>query len=191
MENTDLHGAQPQGIDLGRKSEKTLAHNWTLIVAVSSNGVIGRSGELPWKLRTDLRRFKQMTMGHCLLMGRKTFESIGRLLPGRQTIVLSRQSPAELPLGVCWACSLNQVEERVESKRRVMVVGGAEIYRLALPFCSHLWITRVQADVVGDTLFPELDWSQWQLLSSVFEDSGPGDDWPTEFQQWQRIKPAS
>jgi len=163
--------------------------HWTLIAAVAENGVIGNQNGLPWRLSSDLRRFKQLTMGHCLLMGRKTFESIGKTLPGRQTIVLSRQNSGQFPAGVKVASNLQEVGELVEPGRRVMVVGGAEVYHRALPVCDALWITRVQSDVAGDTFFPEVDWSQWQLQSRTFADASPRDDWPTEFQQWQRTKP--
>lgn len=163
--------------------------NWTLVVAVSRNGVIGRSDALPWKLRSDLKRFKRMTMGHCLLMGRKTYDSIGRPLPGRQTIVLSRSRSMSPASGYSVAESLSQVAELVEPGRQVMVVGGAEVYRQALtespPRCSSIWLTRVLADVPGDTFFPEIDWDQWQLQSSEACPSGEGDDWPTEFQIWK------
>ena len=162
--------------------------NWTLIVAVSSNGVIGHKGSLPWRLSSDLRRFKRLTMGHCLLMGRKTFESIGRALPGRQTICLSRNAAVNYGPGVQVASCLEDVLDLVEKGRRVMVVGGADVYRLTLPVCGFLWITRVLADVPGDTYFPEVDWHEWELLSSIHFDSGPNDEWPTDFQQWQRKK---
>lgn len=190
MGTDDLHCEQRQDSHVAEDFEGSPAHDWTLIAAVSANGVIGRSGELPWRLSTDLRRFKRLTMGHCLLMGRKTFESIGRALPGRQTIVLSLQSSVELPSGVQRARSLMHAARLVEPNRRVMVVGGAEIYQHALPCCSNLLITRVKAEIPGDTFFPSIDWSQWFLVSSEFQDSGPGDEWASEFQQWQRIKLA-
>ncbi|MEO8269415.1 MAG: dihydrofolate reductase [Aureliella sp.] len=169
---------------------KTSNPNWTIVVAVSRNGVIGRGDGLPWKLRSDMQRFKRMTMGHCLLMGRKTYESIGRPLPGRQTIVLSR-TPSRMPVnGYFVAESFPRAAELVEPNRQVMIVGGAEIYRQILaespPRCSTIWLTRVLADVSGDTFFPEVDWEQWQLQSSEACPPGDGDDWPTEFQIWTR-----
>lgn len=159
--------------------------NWTLVVAVARNGVIGRGDTLPWKLRSDLKRFKQMTLGNCLLMGRKTYESIGRPLPGRQTIVLSRQDREKRPAPF-YVGELADVPQCVEQGRKVMVVGGAEVYRAAIDFCSTIWLTRVLADVEGDTFFPELDWSQWKLLSNTAFAAGPHDQWPTEFQIWTR-----
>ncbi len=169
--------------------------NWTVVAAVSRNGVIGRGDALPWKLRSDLQRFKRMTMGHCLLMGRKTYDSIGRPLPGRQTIVLSRSRSAVPATGCLVAESLPQVAELVEPGRQVMVVGGAEVYRQALAEpsqrCSTIWLTRVLADVSGDTYFPDVDWDQWQLQSSEVCPSVDGDDWPTEFQIWMRRSDAT
>lgn len=159
---------------------------WTLVVAVSRNGVIGRGSELPWRLSSDLRRFKRMTMGNCLLMGRKTYDSIGRALPGRQTIVLSRSGIPEVTEGVRIAKDLASVAPLVESGRKVMVVGGAEVYRSAIPYCDTIWLTRVLADIDGDVRFPSIDWTEWQLESSEPCDAGPRDDWPTEFQIWGR-----
>ena len=160
--------------------------SWTLVAAASRNNVIGRSGELPWKLSSDLRRFKRLTMGHCLLMGRKTFESIGRSLPGRQTIVLSRSSHLQLPSDVQLINGLGEVERNVEPGRSVMVVGGAEIYSAALIYCRRIWLTRVLADIEGDTFLPMINWSEWELESKESFEAAEGDDWPTEFLKWSR-----
>lgn len=167
-----------------------LHSDWTLVVAVSRNGVIGRGDALPWKLRGDLQRFKKLTMGHCLLMGRKTYSSIGRPLPGRQTIVLSRSLEVPSAAGYQVARSLSQVSDLVEAGRRVMVVGGAEVYRQILDEyptrCATILLTRVLADVEGDTYFPEIDWQQWSRETSQPYPAGPHDEWPTEFQVWTR-----
>lgn len=159
---------------------------WILVAAIANNGVIGRGDALPWRLSSDLKRFKRLTMGQCLLMGRKTYESIGRPLPGRQTIILSRQGIEQDAPDLSVASSLQSVESQVQSGRQVMVVGGADVYRSALPYCSQMWITRVMAEPDGDTCFPSMDWSQWQLLSSEPLPAGPADDWPTVFETWQR-----
>lgn len=169
----------------GQVSEVT-APNWTLVVAASLNGVIGLGDALPWRLSSDLKRFKSITMGHCLLMGRKTFQSIGKPLPGRQTIVLSRgQFHCEFPEVAVVDC-LEKVVPIVEAGRNVMVVGGAQIYKAALPWCSQIWLTRVLADVEGDTYLPEIDWSQWDRTSVEAYPAGEKDQWPTEFEKWQR-----
>ena len=165
------------------------SHPWTLVVAVANNGVIGRGDELPWRLSSDLARFKRMTMGHCLVMGRRTYQSIGRPLPGRQTIVLTR-APAEFTLpNVTVVDSIDRIAESVEPGRRVMIVGGAQIYRATLDRCGEMWITRVLADVQGDVTLPPIDWSAWRLESSEPVGSGPRDQWPTEFQVWTRSEP--
>ena len=160
--------------------------NWIAVVAIARNGVIGNQGALPWRLSSDLKRFKKMTMGHCLLMGRKTYESIGRPLPGRQTIVLSNSGfHVDVPNVIC-AANPGDVSALVEAGRRVMVVGGAQIYQAAMSHCSEIWLTRVMADVTGDVHFPEIDWRSWELTSSEALPSSEVDEWPTQFQIWHR-----
>lgn len=161
--------------------------DWIAVVAIAQNGVIGNQGNLPWRLSSDLKRFKRMTMGHCLLMGRKTYDSIGKPLPGRQTIVLSRsQHQVDAP-GVSVASDPNEVPSLVESGRRVMVVGGAQIYEATLARCSEIWLTRVLVDAVGDVCFPEIDWASWELVSSDPLPASENDQWPTEFQIWRHF----
>ena len=172
------------GNDTTDNTSSTSTAGWTLVVAASLNDVIGRAGRLQWHLRSDLQRFKRMTMGHALLMGRKTYVSIGRPLPGRQTIVLSRQQLAWE--GVSLAQHISQVAGLVEAGRQVMVVGGAEVYRAALEHCDTIWLTRVMAEVPGDTFLPTIDWQQWQLDQIERLEASPDDDWPTEFQVWRR-----
>ncbi len=161
---------------------------WTLIVALANNGVIGRNNELPWKLSSDLQRFKAMTLGHCLVMGRKTYISIGRPLPGRQTIVVSRKGFQVDHPAVTVVTGLFEVNAVVEPGRQVMLVGGSQLYAAALPICQQLWLTRVLADIDGDTYFPEIDWSQWSLTKSEFLPADARNEWPTEFQTWARVK---
>lgn len=134
----------------------------SLIVAMSDNRVIGHRGELPWRLSADLRRFKALTMGHHLIMGRRTFESIGRLLPGRRSVVVTRQTGYNA-LGAAVAHDLDAALKLAEGDEEVFVIGGAEIYRLALPNVERLYVTRVQTEVTGDAFFPEFDETQWRL----------------------------
>lgn len=134
----------------------------SLIVAASDNDVIGRDGQLPWRLSADLRRFKRLTMGHHLIMGRKTFESIGRPLPGRVTIVLSRQTDYS-PEGVVVAHSPEEVLQLVSADPEPFVVGGAEIYRLLLPSVGKIYLTRVHCFIEGDTLFDFVRWDDWEI----------------------------
>jgi dihydrofolate reductase len=136
----------------------------SVLVAVSENNVIGREGNLPWHLSDDLRRFKRLTMGHHLVMGRKTFESIGRPLPGRTILVLTRQAGMHWE-GVGTVRSFDQAREVAEAagESELFVVGGGEIYRQTLAHARRLYITLVHAQVDGDTHFPELAWEQWEL----------------------------
>jgi dihydrofolate reductase len=173
---------------MSRSQEHATAsdRDWVAVVAIANNGVIGRGDSLPWRLSSDLQRFKRLTMGHCLVMGRKTFDSIGKALPGRQTIVLSRAGCTSIPAEITVVSDVSEISRNVEPARRVMVVGGAQIYAATLALCSEMWLTRVLADVEGDTKFPEIDWSQWHQVSGESFPVGPKDDFPTEFQVWQR-----
>lgn len=123
------------------------------IAALSRNRVIGQGQSIPWHLPEDFKWFKEKTMGHVLVMGRKTFESIGRVLPGRKTIVLSR-SQFRFP-GVDVRTDLEAIDPNQEPGE-VFVCGGGEIYRAALPLCSELFLTHVNREVVGDVFFPEV-----------------------------------
>lgn len=141
-----------------------------IIVAVSENGVIGRDNDLPWHLPEDLRHFRRVTMGKPVLMGRKTYESIGKPLPGRTNIVITR-NPAFEAEGVRRVESLDEglalAEQiaRQEGVEEAVVIGGAQIYALALPAADRLYITRVHANIEGDTMLPSIDWSQWRETS--------------------------
>jgi dihydrofolate reductase len=135
-----------------------------LIVAVGEGGVIGRDGSLPWHLPTDLRRFKRLTMGHHLIVGRHTWESIGRALPGRRMLVVSRTPGAlELPDGVQAVASLDEALARAAAAgdSEAFVAGGAALYREALPRADRLYLTRVGGAVTGDVFFPALDLAAW------------------------------
>lgn len=134
----------------------------TLIAAVADNGVIGRGGSLPWHLPADLQRFKQLTMGHAVLVGRTTFESLAGSLPGRRLIVLSRD-PGFAPHGVEVAGSLQSALELVGDDPEVFVAGGLELYAEAMPVADRMLVTRVHAAVDGDVLFPPIDDGEWRL----------------------------
>jgi len=136
----------------------------SLIVAISENRVIGRNGQLPWHLSADLRRFKQITMGHHIIMGRKTFESIGRVLPGRTSIVVTRQ-PNYKAEGVVVAHSINEALRMAAADDEVFIIGGNELYRQVLPAADRMYLTLVRAVVDGDTRFVDLDYADWQLVT--------------------------
>lgn len=153
-------------------------HPLTAVVAVTPNGVIGRDGEMPWRLRQDLQRFKKLTMGGVLIMGRKTFDSIGRPLPGRRTIVVTRKTDWNFE-GVEVASSPDLAVE-MGGDEAIFVVGGAEIYRQLLPKCDQILLTRVLSSVEGDTHL-ELDLAGFRALERFRVPAGPRDDVPTEF----------
>ena len=127
---------------------------WKAIAALSENRVIGQAGKIPWHLPEDFRWFKQTTMGHLLLMGRKTFDSIGRPLPGRTTVVLTRQSWSHP--GVQVIHDLSEIPP-LSTGQELFIAGGAEIYALTLDRCADLYLTVVKRAVAGDTFFPEVD----------------------------------
>jgi dihydrofolate reductase len=133
----------------------------TLIAAVAANGVIGRDGDIPWRLPGEQKLFKARTVGHVLVMGRRTYESIGRPLPGRTTIVVTRQ-PGWHAEGVLVATGVPEALARAaEVDDEVYVAGGQEVYREALPVADRMVITRVEARPDGDTVFPPVDWAGW------------------------------
>ena len=133
---------------------------------MARNRTIGRNGNLPWRLSADLRHFKSVTMGKPVIMGRKTYESIGKPLPGRTNIVVTRNTnyaPAGILTSNKWtsAIALGNATAREDSVDEIMVIGGGEIYALAMPYARRIYLTEVQADIDGDTMFPELDPSVW------------------------------
>jgi dihydrofolate reductase len=134
----------------------------SIIVAMSANNVIGDEGQLPWSLPEDLQHFKAVTMGKPMIMGRATYDAIGRALPGRQSIVLSRQEGFEAESCEVVTSPAAALEAAGDAEE-VMIVGGGEIYRLFLPMAHRIYLTRVQAEVNGDTTFPELDLSEWDV----------------------------
>lgn len=135
--------------------------NFTLIAAIGKNGALGKDNQLLWHLPDDLKRFKQLTLHQNLIMGRKTFESLPGLLPHREHIVLSRHLKTSLP-GVYVAHTVDQALQAAESAANdTFIIGGAQVYKLFLPFCDTLEITKVDASPEADTFFPDIDWSEW------------------------------
>ena len=135
-----------------------------LIVAMAQNRTIGANNQLPWQLPADLQRFKQLTMGQTLLMGRKTYESIGRPLPGRQTIVLSRS--ADYHAAGCLVVDNLQAGLAATQTDQLFICGGSEIYQLALPLVDIIYLTELQREVAGDTRFPNYPADQFRTLHS-------------------------
>ncbi|MFN3634744.1 MAG: dihydrofolate reductase [Rhizobium rhizophilum] len=163
-----------------------------IIVAVSQNGIIGRDGDMPWKLSTDLKRFKALSMGKPLVMGRKTFESVGsKPLPGRPHMIVSRSQGFDMP-GVESAASLEDALERAKIIARetgaeeVCVVGGGEIYRQALELADMLHVTYVETIVDGDTTFPQIDPHVFELIEETPIPAGEKDNFPTRYAIYRR-----
>jgi len=133
----------------------------SIIAAIARNGVIGLDNTLPWHLPEDLKRFRALTMGHHIIMGRKTYESLGRLLPGRTTVIVSRNPDYAVP-GAIVAGSLQQALQACGDDKEVFVIGGAQLYREALPVADRLYFTWINADFHGDAYFPEFTEAAWQ-----------------------------
>ena len=138
---------------------------FALIAAIASNGVIGANNALPWRLPADLSRFRSLTTGHSIVMGRKTWESIGRPLPGRTTIIVTRQRGYSAP-GAKIAHSLDEAISVSGNDSEIFVIGGAELYLQALPRAERLYLTTVDAEIAGDTSMPEFDAGDWREISS-------------------------
>jgi len=169
----------------------------SIVLAVSTNGVIGRDGDMPWKLSTDLKRFKALTLGKPLVLGRKTFESFGsRPLPGRPHVVISRSAEIVMPM----VETVRSLEEGLERAREIaedtgvdeiFVIGGGEIYRQALPLADRLYVTHVEAEIAdGDTFFPPVDLDVFGPVAEERFPAGERDSFPTRYAIYRR-KPAS
>lgn len=134
------------------------------IAAVSENGVIGREGKLPWHIPADLKHFKKITMGKPIIMGRKTFESIGKPLPGRTNIIVSRTLPDAAPDLESAIARAKEIAER-DGVDEIMIIGGGEIFRQALPVTERVYLTIIEDDIEGDAFFPDLDDRDWREVS--------------------------
>lgn len=159
-----------------------------IIVAVAENGVIGGENTLLWHISEDLRRFKQLTTGHPVIMGRKTYLSIGRPLPNRRNIIISRQ--ADLQIDGCEV--FNSLEAAIAACReagaeQAFVIGGGEIYRKSLPLADRIHYTRVCHAYEGDTTFPEIDPTQWKLVSAERFEHGEKYQYPYVFEIYERV----
>jgi len=159
----------------------------SLIVAVSSNGVIGRDGGLPWRLSNDLKHFKKLTMGHHLIIGRRTWDEVGKPLPGRTMVVVTR-SRRFAPEGVRVAHSLEEALDIARDDDEPFIGGGAHIYRMALEnnLVDRLYITRVHAEVDGDTFFPDINLDDWKLVSEEHHEADERNQHPFSFLVFER-----
>lgn len=160
----------------------------SIIVAISDNNVIGKDNALLWRLSADMRFFKEKTTGHHIIMGRKTFESLGnRLLPNRTSVVISRNADYQLPEGGILATSIENAIAKVKNETEAFFIGGEQIYKSALPFVDTLYITRVHHTFDGDAFFPEIDKSQWKIVSSEHHKADEKNEYDYTFETYQRI----
>ena len=160
----------------------------SIIAAVAANGVIGRDNHLPWRLSADLKRFRELTMGHTIVMGRKTWDSIGRALPGRRSIVITRKSDwrpdAE---GVLVAHSLDEAIDLARDDTELFIIGGAEIYQQALRRADRLYLTRILAEVAGDVRFPDIDEVEWTLRGREAYEPDDKNEHAYRFEVYDRV----
>ncbi|MDT4289356.1 dihydrofolate reductase [Methylomonas sp. MO1] len=162
----------------------------SLIVAMASNRAIGLSGQMPWHLSADLKRFKQITMGAPILMGRKTFEAIGRPLPGRENIIVSRDPSYQQP-----ACQvftdIDSVLQRYADSPELFVIGGATLYEAMLSYADYLYLTEIHKTFAGDTFFPEIDASQWREVARDDVKNDQAVDFSYSFLKLEHIRVGS
>lgn len=158
------------------------------IVAASLNNVIGKNGHLPWHLPNDMKFFKQTTIGHPIIMGRKTFDELGKALPNRENIVITRNKDFKAH-GAHVVPSLEAALElaRHYSNGEIFITGGGEIFKHALPICERQYVTRVMADYDGDAFYPEIDETQFKLTKSDFHEPDEKHAVAYDFQVWDRI----
>jgi dihydrofolate reductase len=161
----------------------------SVIAAVARNGVMGRENRLPWRLPADLKRFKELTWGHSVIMGRRTWESIGTPLPGRRFVVVSsRAGPG--PEGVLTVRSLEAALDACAGEDEVFVIGGARLFAEALPRAHRLYLTRVEAEPAGDTFFPPLEVAAWRLVEETRREADDRNPHALVSQLYERVPPS-
>ena len=156
-----------------------------IVVAMTDNFVIGANGDMPWHLPADLRHFKKLTSGGAIVMGRRTWESIGEPLPNRKNIVITNQSEYEAN-GATVVHSLDEAVQEAE-EFRLFIIGGGEIYKAALDCATSLHITRIHTSIEGDTFFPKFDKANWRLIESTYRPSDSGNCHDLTFELWSRV----
>jgi dihydrofolate reductase len=158
----------------------------SLIAAIARNGVIGANNALPWRLPADLKRFKTLTLGHTLIMGRKTFESIGRVLPGRTIVVVSRGG-FTAPEGVKVVATVEDALKAAASDSEAFVAGGAEIYRQTIDRADRLYLTHIDSDFEGDTRFPDFERGRFRVVQRERFEAEAGSPFAFEFVTYDKI----
>jgi len=158
---------------------------------MDERGVIGKKNKLPWHLSSDLKRFSQLTMGHCIVMGRKTFETIGKQLPGRRTLIITHQTDYSRERCVI----VNSLPDAIkygelQQEQELFIIGGGEIYNQALSLADRLYITTVHTKVNGDTIFPKISPDEWEIITTENISQNNADDYASTFQILQRKSKA-
>jgi dihydrofolate reductase len=161
----------------------------SIIVATAENSVIGKDNQLLWKLSADLKQFRTLTTGHSVIMGRKTFESIGRPLPNRTNIVISRQHDLALPEGVLQANSLEKAIEIAKThagNEEIFIIGGGNVYKQALTITDKIYLTEVKASIEGDAFFPKLKTEDWKEISKISHPKDEKNEFDFDFVELRR-----
>ena len=162
----------------------------SIIAAIASNGVIGRAGGLPWHMPTDLKRFKRLTIGHHLLVGRKTWDEVGKPLPGRIMVVITRDRRFRID-GAIVTHSLEDALHVARDDDEVFIAGGGEIYRQALPLARRMYLTLIHAEVDGDTEFPDFDEGDWRMVEREDHHADEKNEYPFSFVVYERVRSPS
>lgn len=157
----------------------------SIIAALAKNRIIGKNNKLPWNLPADLKHFKKLTLGKPIIMGQKTFESIGRPLPGRANIILSLDENFK-PQGCIVANSIEEVLKILEHEKEIMIAGGASIYKQFLPLANKMYLTLIDANFEGDTYFPEFNWEDWEVIERIENQSDKENPYKYTFLTLQR-----
>ncbi|EDM28884.1 Dihydrofolate reductase [Lentisphaera araneosa HTCC2155] len=158
----------------------------SMICAMASNRGIGYKNTLPWRLSNDLQHFKALTMGKAIVMGRKTYESIGRPLPGRRNLILSRDPNLEIPGTECFT-SYDEIRENCAQEEEVFIIGGAQIYEILFDEVDTLHLTLIDAEIVADAFFPEFDHSQWKETSRERHKADSKNDYDYSFVTLEKV----
>ena len=162
----------------------------SMIAAMAKDRVIGLNGSMPWHLPADLAHFKRSTMGCPVIMGRKTYDSIGRPLPGRENIVLSRSSNLQIE-GCVVVSTLESALSKLDNSSEVFIIGGQQLYQQALPLADRLYLTHIDAEFKGDTFFPDYSEVRWNQLSVESYSSDEKNAWPYRFEVLERVRISS
>ncbi|AXO81268.1 dihydrofolate reductase [Olleya aquimaris] len=184
IEKEDLHIAKSEVFE---KQISSKTNTLTMIVAAGQNNEIGKNNDLIWHLRDDLKRFKTLTSGHHIIMGRKTFESFPKPLPNRTHIVISRQTNYNAPEGVIVVNSLDAAIAHAKNDTQPFIIGGGEIYKLAMPYATKIELTRVHSTFDADTFFPEIDLNVWKETENTFHKKDSEHDYEFSFLTYEKL----